>query len=200
MSNTKDLDVLLGEPKRAIRSMTWAFLFAMAVIEVNQFVDTFWVSGLGTASSSAVATVVPIYGLMMCAGLGVGVGATTSIAFRLGRKEHDAANSLAGNALLLGFILSVISSVLIALLARPTIIMMGAEDVLTESIEYLIPYILLSPALLCSSILGAVLRAEGAAKKSTVLQISAAVFNMILDPVFIYGLGLGVLGAGLSTA
>lgn len=200
MSNEKDLEILLGEPKRAIRSMAWAFLFAMAVIEVNQFVDTFWVSGLGAASSSAVATVVPIYGLMMCAGLGIGVGATTSIAFRLGSREHDAANSLAANSLILGLILAIISSVIVAILAKPVIILMGAEDVLTESIEYLVPYILFSPALLCSSILGAVLRAEGAARKSTVLQISAAVFNMVLDPLFIYGLGLGVLGAGLSTA
>ena len=200
MSGEKDLEILLGEPKKAIRSMAWAFLFAMAVIEVNQFVDTFWVSGLGTASSSAVATVVPIYGLMMCAGLGIGVGATTSIAFRLGSREHDAANSLAANSLILGLILAIISSVIVAILAKPVIILMGAEDVLTESIEYLIPYILFSPALLCSSILGAVLRAEGAARKSTVLQISAAVFNMVLDPLFIYGLGLGVLGAGLSTA
>ena len=200
MSNEKDLEILLGEPKRAIRSMAWAFLFAMAVIEVNQFVDTFWVSGLGTASSSAVATVVPIYGLMMCAGLGIGVGATTSIAFRLGSREHDAADSLAANSLILGLILAIISSVIVAILAKPVIILMGAEDVLTESIEYLVPYILFSPALLCSSILGAVLRAEGAARKSTLLQISAAVFNMVLDPLFIYGLGLGVLGAGLSTA
>ena len=200
MSNEKDLEILLGEPKRAIRSMAWAFLFAMAVIEVNQFVDTFWVSGLGTASSSAVATVVPIYGLMMCAGLGIGVGATTSIAFRLGSREHDAADSLAANSLILGLILAIISSVIVAILAKPVIILMGAEEVLSESIEYLVPYILFSPALLCSSILGAVLRAEGAARKSTVLQISAAVFNMGLDPLFIYGLGLGVLGAGLSTA
>lgn len=200
MSNEKDLEILLGEPKRAIRSMVWAFLFAMAVIEVNQFVDTFWVSGLGTASSSAVATVVPIYGLMMCAGLGIGVGATTSIAFRLGSREHDAANSLAANSLILGVILAIVSSVIIAIFAKPVILLMGAEDVLTESIDYLIPYILFSPALLCSSILGAVLRAEGAAKKSTLLQISAAVFNMILDPLFIYTLGLGVFGAGLSTA
>ena len=200
MSNEKDLEILLGEPKRAIRSMVWAFLFAMAVIEVNQFVDTFWVSGLGTASSSAVATVVPIYGLMMCAGLGIGVGATTSIAFRLGSRENDAANSLAANSLILGVILAIVSSVIIAIFAKPVILLMGAEDVLTESIDYLIPYILFSPALLCSSILGAVLRAEGAAKKSTLLQISAAVFNMVLDPLFIYTLGLGVFGAGLSTA
>ena len=200
MNYEKDLEILLGEPKKAIRSMAWAFLFAIAVIEINQFVDTFWVSGLGSVASSAVTTVVPIYGLMMCAGLGIGVGATTSIAFRLGRKEGSAANILASNALLLGAVVGAVSSVIIFLAAEPAIVLMGAEDVLTESIEYLLPYILFSPALLCSSILAAILRAEGAARKSTILQISAAVFNMVLDPLFIYAVGWGVFGAGLATA
>jgi len=63
-----------------------------------------------------------------------------------------------------------------------------------------IPFILLSPALLLNSILGGVLRGEGAARKSTIVQMSAAVFNMVLDPILIYGLGMGVMGAGLSTA
>ena len=66
--------------------------------------------------------------------------------------------------------------------------------------EYLLPLILLSPLLLCNSILGGILRAEGAAKKSTVVQMSAAIFNMVLDPILIYGIGLGVTGAGLATA
>ncbi len=59
-----NLQLMLGEPKRAIRSMFVAFIIAEAVIQINQFVDTFWVSGLGTASASAVSTVVPIYNLM----------------------------------------------------------------------------------------------------------------------------------------
>lgn len=199
-NKSKDLEILLGEPKRAIRSMALAFIFAMAVIEVNQFVDTFWVSGLGADASSAVATVTPIYGLMMCAGLGIGVGATTSIAFRLGQGEHAKANSLAANSLTLTAFIAVISSVIIAITAKPVIELMGAGSIMDLSFDYLIPFILMSPALLCSSVLGAVLRAEGAAKKSTIVQISAAVFNIILDPVMIYGLDLGVFGAGLSTS
>ena len=198
-NRTKDLDSLLGEPKKAIRGMVLAFFIAMAVVEVNQFVDTYWVAGLGTESSSAVATVVPIYGLMMCAGIGIGVGATTTIAYRLGMGDFERASRLAANSLILGVICAVISSVLVFIFARPVIVMMGAEDVLDEGIRYLMPYVLLSPLLLCNSILGGILRAEGAANKSTIVQISAAVFNMIIDPILIYGLDLGVFGAGLST-
>ena len=197
---SENLKTLLGEPKKAIRSMVLAFFIAMAVVELNQFVDTFWVSGLGAVSSSAVATSSPIYGLMMCAGLGIGVGATATIAFRLGKGDFEAANKLAANSLLLGILCAVVSSVLVLVFARPLILIMGAGSIVDECLLYILPFIFLSPLLLCNSILGGILRAEGAARKSTIVQMSAAILNMIIDPILIYGLGLGVFGAGLSTA
>ena len=197
---SENLKTLLGEPKKAIRSMVLAFFIAMAVVELNQFVDTFWVSGLGAVSSSAVATSSPIYGLMMCAGLGIGVGATATIAFRLGRGDFEEANRLAANSLLLGIICAVVSSVLVLVFARSLILIMGAESIVDECLFYILPFIFLSPLLLCNSILGGILRAEGAARKSTIVQMSAAILNMVIDPILIYGLGLGVFGAGLSTA
>ncbi|MEE3478232.1 MAG: MATE family efflux transporter, partial [Methanomethylophilus sp.] len=129
---SENLKTLLGEPKKAIRSMVLAFFIAMAVVELNQFVDTFWVSGLGAVSSSAVATSSPIYGLMMCAGLGIGVGATATIAFRLGRGDFEEANRLAANSLLLGILCAVVSSVLVLVFARPLILIMGAGSIVDE--------------------------------------------------------------------
>ncbi|MBR4504338.1 MAG: hypothetical protein IKP20_05150 [Candidatus Methanomethylophilaceae archaeon] len=195
-----DLEVLLGDPRKAIDSMVIPLLVAMAVVEINQFVDTFWVAGLGNVSAEAVATVTPIYGLMMCAGLGIGVGATTTIAFQLGNGNRERANGLALNSLILGAIFAVASSIAVALLFDPALEFMGAADVRSESWGYMLPLAILSPALLINSIMGGMLRGEGAAKKSTVMQMSAAIMNMAIDPILIYGLGLGVMGAGLSTA
>ena len=79
-SDSQDIDILLGEPKRAVRSMFTPFLVAFAIIEANQFIDTFWISGLGTSSASAISTIIPFYVLLMCAGIGISVGATTSVA------------------------------------------------------------------------------------------------------------------------
>ena len=199
MSAEKDLEKMLGEPKAAIRSMILPFLIAMAVVEINQFVDTFWVSGLGTASASAVSTIVPVYGLMMCAGLGIAAGITTSAAFRLGRGERDIAGSLASNAIILGIIFSIIASVVVGLTINPIIDIMGAQDVREEAIQYMLPYIFMSPTVILISILGGMLRAEGAARKSTIIQAVSAVLNMIFDPILIYVLDMGVFGAGLAT-
>lgn len=194
-----DLDILLGEPKRAIRSMVLPFFIAMFVVEVNQFIDTFWVSGLGNVSAEAVATVVPIYGLMMCAGLGVSIGATTSISYRIGRGEMHVAGRLVSNSIFLGVVLAIIASVLVFVSFDWIIDLMGAGNVRAESWSYMIPYLILSPALLVNTIVGGCLRGEGAARKSTIVQISAALLNMVFDPILIYGLNLGNMGAGLAT-
>jgi len=200
MAENKNIETLLGDPKKAIKSMVFAFFVAMAVIEINQFVDTFWVAGLGNISASAVATVVPIYGLMMCAGVGIGVGATATISYRIGQGDFNKANQLAVNSLILSIMCAVLASALILIFSKPLIYLMGAEDLYEDGFMYLLPLTLMSPFLLCNSVLGGILRAEGAAKKSTIVQMSAAVFNMVLDPILIYGAGLGVFGAGLATA
>ncbi len=199
MSAERDLEKMLGEPKAAIRAMILPFLIAMAVVEINQFVDTFWVSGLGAASASAVSTIVPVYGLMMCAGLGIAAGITTCGAFRLGRGEREAAGSLAANAIILGIIFAIIASVLVGVFINPIIDIMGAQDVREEAVQYMLPYIFMSPAVILISILGGMLRAEGAARKSTIVQAVSAILNMAFDPILIYSLDLGVFGAGLAT-
>ncbi|MCQ2079247.1 MAG: oligosaccharide flippase family protein [archaeon] len=199
MSGTRYLNTLMGDPRKAILSMVLPFLIAASVVQVNQFVDTFWVSGLGNVAGSAVATIVPVYGLLICAGLGIGVGATTTIAYRLGQRDRERASRLAGQAVLLGIICASAGSVISFILLDPAIDLMGAQSIRAECREYIMPFLLLSPILLTEMILGGTLRGEGAARKSTVMQVSAAVFNMVIDPILIYGLGMGLAGAGLAT-
>lgn len=199
MSKEEDLQRMLGEPKAAIKAMILPFFIALAVVEINQFVDTYWVSGLGVNSASAVSTIVPIYGLMTCAGIGVAAGITATAAYRLARGEYEIAGRLVSNSMILGIIFAVISSVLVALFLNPVIDIMGADVVREEAIQYMIPYIVLSPTITLIAILGGTLRAEGAATKSTIIQSVSAILNMIIDPIFIYLMDMGVFGAGLST-
>ena len=198
-SGHSDLQILLGEPKAAVRSMFVPFLIAFAIVEVNQFVDTFWISGLGVSSASAISTVVPFYAMLMSAGVGISVGATTTIAFRLGKGDAEGASGLAANSFYIAVILSVVGSVLLALILDPALTLMGVDDIRSECWGYMLPMMVLSPAMILLSVMGGTLRGEGAAGRSTVLQISTAVFNIVLDPIMIYTLGLGIAGAGLAT-
>jgi putative MATE family efflux protein len=199
-SDNTDLQILLGEHKKAIRTMFLPFLIAFAIVEINQFVDTFWISGLGTSSAEAISSVVPFYILLMCSGMGLSVGATTTIAFRMGSGDQEQAGRLAANSLILGIILSVAVSIILLLILDPALEIIGVVDIKKECWEYLLPMILLSTPMILLMIVGGTLRGEGAARRSTIIQISAAVFNMVLDPILIYGLGMGIMGAGLATA
>lgn len=81
--NGKDLETLLGEPKKAIRSLVLALAFSHLVIQLNQFIDTYWTTLLGDMSMAAVSMMSPIYWLITASGIGLGVGAASTVSFRL---------------------------------------------------------------------------------------------------------------------
>jgi len=199
LASGRDLDVMLGDPRKAIAAMFVPLFAALAVGQINTFVDTFFTSGLGVAASSGLAAMVPVYDIFQFIGVGMSVGATTTIAFRLGKKDLASAGRLASQTIRWSIILSAASSILVLLLTDPIIDMMGSGEVREHCWSYLLPFILLSPTIIVYQSLGGMLRGEGAAKRSTIIQVSAALLNMVLDPILIYGFGWGLAGASLST-
>ncbi len=200
MANDDELRSMLGEPHAAIRRMVIPFLISIIVVQINVFTDTFWVSGLGIDAVSGMTTAVPLYSVFANIAVGLSVGAVATMAYRLGAGDRDGASHLAGNAIVYGVMLAVVSSVIIIVILDPVVDLMGADDVRREVFDYTLPLIILSPSVVLNTVFGGLLRAEGNAKRSTTVQMSAAIFNMVLDPILIYGLGMGLMGAGLSTA
>ena len=198
MGKSDNVD-LLGDPAVSIRSMVVPFLITLIVVQINVFADTFWVSNLGVDAVSGMTSAVPLYMALSVVGIGLSVGAVSSVAYRIGRGEPEAASRIAGNAIIAGLALSVVGSVIIYVLEAPLVDLMGAGDVSAEIHDYLLPYILLSPITVVNQILIGLLRAEGAAKRSSMAHISSVFFNMAMDPLLIYVLDLGVMGAGLAT-
>ena len=194
-----DIATLLGEPAGAIKALAIPLLISYLIIQVNLYVDTFWTSGLGSAASSAISTITPLYSIITAIGASLGVGVTSTIAFRLGKGDYDQASKMAGNSIILGILVGLLISTVIFVLYDPLVNYMGAEDVRDLSWEYVKPYLLMSWALISNSIVAALLRAEGAGKKSMLVLISSAAVNMTLDPLLIYTLNLGLLGAAFAT-
>ncbi|AGI47890.1 Na+-driven multidrug efflux pump [Thermoplasmatales archaeon BRNA1] len=194
-----DVDTLLGEPKGAIRALAIPMLFSYLVVQVNLYVDTFWTSGLGSAASSAISTITPLYSIITAIGTSIGVGVTSTIAFRLGKGDFERASKLAGNSLILGVAAGIAVSSVMYVLYDPLVDYMGADDVRELSWDYVLPYFMMSWALITNSIVVALLRSEGAGKKSMVVLVSSAVVNMTLDPLLIYVLGMGLFGAAMAT-
>ena len=195
-----DLDTMLGDPKKAILAMILPLTVSYLVTQVNLYVDTFWTSGLGADASSAISTIAPIYNIVSYAGVGLGIGASATIAYRLGQGDYRTSNNLAGNTLILGLFFSIAASVLVYFFTGPIIMAIGAENIYDECLEYVFPYVLMSWALILNGIVAGLLRSEGAARKSMIVLVVSAVFNMLLDPLLIYALDWNLFGAGMATS
>lgn len=196
----REMRRMLGEPKKAIRSLAAALSLSYLVIQLNIFVDTFWTSGLGDMDMTAVSMMSPIYWIITATGVGLGVGAASTISFRIGEGNMERAEKLAANSVVLGLLTSVFVSAAMMLLIDPIIDLMGADEVRDGSVAYVFPFIAMGSALILNGIISGLLRSEGAGRKSMIVLIVSATLNIALDPVLIYGLGMGVAGAGWATS
>ncbi len=196
---TKDLDVMLGDPRKAIKYMTVPLIVSFLVAQINVFADTAWCSGLGATASSAVSTIFPIYWIIAGLGSGLGVGASASISRYLGRDDKTKAESLAVQTLVLSIIMAAAITPLMYFLIEPISLWMGAGPIAPLCRAYMEPQVLLSVFIILIGAVSGLLRSEGAAKKSMTILLLSAVLNMILDPVLMYGLGMGLAGAGWAT-
>lgn len=200
MGYTKDLEVMLGDPKRAVLVMTIPLILSYAISQVNMFADTAWCAGLGSDSSTALSTIIPYYWLISGVGTGIGIGAAASIARHLGRGESEPAESLVAQTLVLSVIVGLILMLPLYLSLGPVMGMMSMGSVEDRCMEYITPIILSSVVYVLNGAVVGLLRAEGAARKSMAVLVVAAILNIVLDPVLIYGAGLGLMGAGLATS
>ncbi|MDD7424580.1 MAG: MATE family efflux transporter, partial [Candidatus Methanomethylophilaceae archaeon] len=71
---TKDVETLLGNPKKAMMAMAIPVIVAMVVQNANNLIDTVWVAGLGTNALAAVGFAFPLFFIIISIGNGIGVG------------------------------------------------------------------------------------------------------------------------------
>ncbi|MBR6204919.1 MAG: hypothetical protein IKQ60_07755 [Candidatus Methanomethylophilaceae archaeon] len=199
-SAEKDLGTMLGDPRKAVLTMSVPLIVSYLVVQANSFADASWCSGLGVDASSAVAAICPIYWILNGLGAGIGVGTSAVVSRRLALGRRGSADGAAASALAISLLMALACIPAMLVLLDPCISWLGADDIREECASYILPVIALSPFNVLSGTLAGTLRGEGAARKTMLMMSAAAVANMVLDPLLIYGLGMGLFGAGLATA
>ena len=199
--NTKGVDTLLGNPKKAIIAMSVPLIIAMIAQSANNLIDAVWVAGLGSDALAAVGFIFPLFFILIGIGNGVGIGASSAIARHIGRGDKESVDSTATQAIVLVTIFGIATSVLMLVFQRELLTAMGSGQTLELCIDYGTPIFAMTLVFFFNGLLSNLLRSEGAAKRAMTTQILAAVINIILDPFFIYdyGLGLGMAGAAWAT-
>ncbi len=174
--------------------------FSMLITSIYNLADTYFVSSLGNAATSAVGVVYSIQSIIQAVGYGFGMGAQSLISRRLG-EDKKAEADLYGTSGFVGAVLVGALLMVLGLLHPPTLMrLFGAtETALPLACDYGF-WILLGAPVFCSSfVLNNILRAEGKAAFSMVGLCSGGLLNIGLDALFIQGLRMGVAGAAIAT-
>lgn len=189
----------MGNPKTAIRKLSGPLMISMIITSIYNLVDGIWVAGLGADALAGVGFVTPLFLILIGLGNGLGAGATASISRYIGQKRKDKADNGAVHSIILTIIISLIIMGFLLILMEPVLIVMGAGQTLSYATEYgTIMFAGTVLFVLPNSMYG-ILRAEGDVTRTMYAMAISGILNMILDPIFIYLLGLGVSGAAYAT-
>ena len=186
---------------RLIPSLAVPTVISMMVTMIYNLVDAYFVGKLGTSASAAIGIVLGVQSIIQAFGFMLGHGSGSLISVLLGRGDRKAADRMLATAFFTAAGFSILLSAFCMAFLTPLMRLMGSTDTILPFSRNYATYILISgPALMCSCVLNNVMRYEGKAALAMVGLVSGGVLNMIGDPILMFGMGLGIDGAGLSTA
>ena len=200
MEKNENIEMITGDPKKAINKLSLPIIASMFLIFANNIIDSIWVAGLGPEPLAALGYITPLFLILVGFGNGLGAGGNSLISRYIGAEDKPSANNAAIHNLILSIIVSIIISISFIALMKPILNMMGAHSVINYAMDYGFIIFAWTFALLMPPIVGGAFRAEGDIKRATIPIAVAAIINMILDPIFIYTLGMGIKGAAWATA
>ncbi|WP_432798139.1 MATE family efflux transporter [Poriferisphaera sp. WC338] len=193
-----------GNIQRAILRMTFLLIPGMISLVILNLTDTFFVARLGTDPLTGISFTFPIIFLVGQASLGLGTGLTASAAAAIGRKRHHLARAQSSIAITLTFTLTAFLIPILILIDRPILKLLGANNLPLELAEsYMTVWFIGIPFFVTTIIANAAIRATGDTWSSSIPMIVAAIINVVLDPLLIFGLlffpKLGITGAAVAT-
>ena len=178
-------------------------IIAQTAASLYNMVDSIYIGhipGVGSAAISGLAVTFPLMNLSIAMGTLVGVGAMTLISVLLGQKNYEGAQKVLSNVLTLNVIIGVIFSAVTLSFLDPILRFFGASDVtLPFARDYM--FIILAGNVFTHLYHGfnGLIRTSGHPKTAMALTLFTVISNAVLDPVFIFALGLGIRGAAMAT-
>lgn len=155
---------------------------------------------IGSAALTGVGVTFPIIMIVSAFSSLVGMGGAPQASIMMGRKDHRGALKVVGNCVSFLTIIAVLLTVAILVFKRDLLMLFGAsENTIGYAEDYLTIYALGTIFVQYALGLNMFITCQGFAKTSMLTVLIGAVLNIILDPIFIFGFGMGVQGAALAT-
>ena len=176
-------------------------VISMMVAMIYNAADTYFVSKINIPASGATGIVFTLMGIIQACGFTFGHGAGSIIARHLGAKDFSAAKKYCSTAFFDALIIGILIAVSGLSFIRPFMKFIGSTDtILPYAVDYGKFILIAAPAFTTSCVMNNILRYEGMASLAMVGLTTGGILNMVIDPIFIFGLKLGISGAGLATA
>ncbi|RZN48322.1 MATE family efflux transporter [archaeon] len=199
-TTTDKYATLDARPYWGLVKLAAPLMLAFGIQTMFNVVDTIFVGRIGPDAIAGVSLSFPVQMIMVAIAGGLGIGAQSLIARAIGRSDLASADNAAEHGMLIAAITGV-ATTLVGIAAITTVISaLGATPTVTNYALDYINIILFGAPFIFGALMGdSILRGEGNTKMSFYFMGSAALINVVLDPLFIFSLGWGVKGAAVAT-
>ena len=185
-------------------SMALPMVISMMVNSLYNIVDSYFVARISEKAMTALSLVYPIQNFITSVGVGFGIGINAAIAFYLGAQDQKKADAAATQGLFLsiihGFILTIVSITIM-----PVFLQIFTKDASIIQMGNSYSRIAFSFSIIISLEITweKIFQAAGRMNVSMICMMSGCIFNIVLDPLLIFGIGpfpkMGIEGAALAT-
>ena len=178
-------------------------IIAQTAASLYNMVDSIYIGHIpdvGSYAISGLAVTFPLMNISIALGTLVGVGAMTLISIMLGQKKYESAGKVLSNTLTLNVIIGVVFTIMALAFLDPILYFFGAsERTIPFARDYMTIIILGNTFTHLLHGFNGIIRSSGHPKTAMGLTLFTVISNAILDPIFIFGLGMGIKGAALAT-
>lgn len=175
-------------------------MISMLVQALYNIVDSMFVARLSETALTAVSLAFPLQNLLIAFGVGTGVGMASFLSRKLGERDEESATKVAGNGISIASITWAVFAVLGLTVVKPFLNLFSDDaELLGLSTGYSEIVMVFSLFMFLSMMNERILQGTGDSFSSMISQMTGAITNIILDPIFIFTLGFGVNGAAIAT-
>jgi putative MATE family efflux protein len=194
-----NVDILLGDPKKALIKFAIPMLVSMFVLYSYQLIDAMFISGLSTNDIAAIGYLTPLLLVIMGLVVGLTAGSAAIVSRFIGEGDKDKVDNTASIIFIFSTLLAIVISAFMLIFLKPIIILLGSSNVMDYAYAYgWITVVTIIFEVILNVGYG-IFNGEGNVKKVTYIMVSTAILNAIGDYILMYICGLGISGAAYST-
>ena len=202
MTPEKRNEMMLHAPvSRVIPRLAVPTIISMLITAIYNMADTFFVSQLGTSASGAVGIIFSAMAIIQAVSFMMGMGTGTNVSQALGAGDEERARRYASTGFFTAFGIGIMIAIFGLANIDWLVRFLGATETIAPYARDYAQYIFFgAPFIMCSFAMNNLLRFEGLAIYGMVGITTGGILNMVLDPIFIFGFGMGTAGAAIATA